>query len=111
MKEHAEIPVTIFSRRLKDARKRIGISQKELGIRSGIDEYCASARINQYERGKHTPDFLTTKNLAEVLKLPACYFYTEDENLAELIQIFSQLPKKYRSQLIESAYIHLGTIK
>ncbi len=43
--------------RLKEARLRAGLSQQKLGILAGIDEATASARMNQYERGIHTPDF------------------------------------------------------
>ena len=51
---------------LKKARLEAKLSQKELGIAAGIDPFSASPRIKQYETGKHTPDFLTLKNLAEV---------------------------------------------
>lgn len=91
MNTHAEKPITLFARRLRSAREQFGISQKELGILAGVDEYCASARINQYERGKHTPDFLTTQNLAKVLQLPTAYFFAEEDDLAELIAAYSQL--------------------
>lgn len=91
MNTSAETPVTLFARRLKYARENFAISQKELGIRAGIDEYCASARINQYERGKHTPDFLTTQNIAKVLEVPTAYFFAEEESLAELIITFGRL--------------------
>ena len=74
----AETSQTLFARRMKAARENLGIAQKELGIRAGIDEYCVSARINQYERGKHTPDFLTAQNLAKVLGVPTAYFFAED---------------------------------
>ena len=61
-------------KRLKEARKKIGISQKELGILAGVDEFSASARINQYEKGKHSPSFSTTKLLTTALKRHI-YFY------------------------------------
>jgi len=57
MSSHAIPSISLFSRRMKAAREKLGISQTELGVRAGIDEFCASARINQYERGKHMPDF------------------------------------------------------
>ena len=44
--------------RLKEARLKLGISQKDLGIRSGMEEFSSSARINQYERHKHIPDYV-----------------------------------------------------
>lgn len=93
----------LFSRRLKAARKRLGISQTELGVRAGIDESTASARINQYERGKHTPDYLTAKHLAKVLGMPAAYFYAEDDTLAELIVRYGQLKIAERKELLELA--------
>src|SRR5262249_47548553 len=43
----------LFARRLKAARLGAGLTQEALGVQAGIDEFSASARINQYERGKH----------------------------------------------------------
>jgi len=76
---------TLFSRRLKEARKRAGLSQKQLGILSGIDEFSASARINQYERAKHLPDLDTSKRLADVLNVPMAFLYCYEDELAELL--------------------------
>ncbi|MDO8990074.1 MAG: helix-turn-helix transcriptional regulator [Sideroxyarcus sp.] len=99
----AEASQTLFTRRLKAARRNMGIAQKELGIRAGIDEYCASARINQYERGKHVPDFLTVQNLAKVLKVPTAYFFAEDDKLAELIAAYGVLKAADRKSLLAMA--------
>ena len=59
-----------------------------MGIAAGIDPFSASPRINQYETGKHTPDFLTLKKLAEVLSVPTAFFYAEEDRLAEMIKSF-----------------------
>jgi transcriptional regulator with XRE-family HTH domain len=96
-------PLPVFSRRMKAARERLGISQMELGVRAGIDEFSASARINQYERGKHIPDYLTAKHLGQVLGVPPAYFYAEDEHLAEMIVMFGQLKAAHRTELLELA--------
>lgn len=93
----------LFAIRLKSAREKIGISQMDLGVKAGIDEYSASARINQYERGKHTPDYSTACKLSKVLSVPTAYFYTEEENLAELIIIFAALDKTMQKSLINNA--------
>tara|TARA_Y100001973_G_C5163482_1_gene314795 strand:+ start:996 stop:1259 length:264 start_codon:yes stop_codon:yes gene_type:complete len=77
-----------FPKRLKQARKDRGLSQKQLGILSGMDEFSASARMNQYEKGVHSPDFKTVKALAEVLKVPTAFFYCEEDDLAEQIASF-----------------------
>ena len=70
-----------------------GLSQAALGIKAGIDESAASPRINQYEKGKHTPDYLTVERLAEVLDVPVPFLYCRDEELAELILALGKLPK------------------
>lgn len=94
---------TLFARRMKAARQLLGISQMELGVRAGIDESSASARINQYERGKHTPDFLTVCNLSKVLGVPTAYFYAEEDHLAEMIMIFGQMHATDRRTLLDIA--------
>ena len=41
--------------------------------------------MNQYETGKHAPDFLTLHHIGKVLNIPTAYFYAEEDDLAELI--------------------------
>ena len=93
---------SVIAKRLKEARTRAGLSQKQLGIRAGIDEFSASPRINQYERGKHTPDYSTVERIAKVLKLPTPYFYCRDDDLAQLILHFSQLSSESRRKLLKA---------
>jgi transcriptional regulator with XRE-family HTH domain len=95
--------LSLFASRLKTAREHLAISQMELGVLAGIDEYSASARINQYERGKHTPDFTTAGNLAKVLGIQVAYFYTDDEGLADLILLFGKLNSSEQKSLISFA--------
>ncbi len=76
--------------RLKQARERMGLAQQRLGILAGIDEATASARMNQYERGVHTPDFELVCRLAAILQVPACYFYTREDELAEMILLWHE---------------------
>jgi transcriptional regulator with XRE-family HTH domain len=92
---------SVVARRLKDARLRSGLSQKQLGIKAGIDEFSASPRINQYERGKHSPDFSTLERLARVLKVPTPYFYARDEDLAQVILRFANLSGTRRRRLVK----------
>ncbi|MFB5745284.1 helix-turn-helix transcriptional regulator [Cedecea sp. S5-13] len=79
--------------RLKAARLKAGLSQERLGILAGVDEATASARMNQYERGIHTPDFELACRLASVMNIPACYFYAVEDDLAELILDYSKEKK------------------
>jgi transcriptional regulator with XRE-family HTH domain len=91
-----------ITERLKQARKKAKLSQKALGERIGMDASSASARMNQYERGKHTPDVQTLKLIAEELGVPLNYFFCEDESSAELACIISQMTESERKKLIAS---------
>lgn len=82
---------SVFARRLREAREAAGISQKQLGILADIDEFVASARINQYERGKHMPDLLTAQRLAAKLHVPASYLYEPNDDLAALLRAVGRL--------------------
>ena len=74
-----------FPKRLKEARLAKGLSQKKLGILAGMDQFAASPRMNQYEKGVHSPDFQTVRALAKVLVVPTAFFYCEEDNLAAII--------------------------
>ncbi|WP_375753421.1 helix-turn-helix domain-containing protein [Vibrio sp. HN007] len=87
--------------RLKEARKKANISQKELGIRIGMDESSASPRMNQYEKGKHTPDVQTLKLIAKELGVPLSYFFCEDDTSAKLVVAISKLSDEQRDTLLE----------
>lgn len=86
----------IYSRRLREAREALGISQRILGIKAGLDEFVASTRINRYETGAHHPHLQTQQQLAKVLELPLAYFYAEDDELARVIANFKQPSKRER---------------
>ncbi|ROR13459.1 helix-turn-helix domain-containing protein [Erwinia sp. JUb26] len=75
----------MLAQRLKEARLRKGLSQQKLGVLAQIDEATASARMNQYERGIHVPDFELVCRLAVILDVPSCYFYTQEDELARLV--------------------------
>ena len=94
---------SIVAKRLKEARQKAGLSQKQLGIDAGIDPFSASARINQYERGKHMPDLLTLTRLATVMQVPVPYLYCQDADLADLIVKFAAAGKAERRRLLDCA--------
>ena len=88
------------AKRIKEARTRAGLSQKQLGIEAGIDAFSASPRINQYEKGKHTPDFATAARLANVLGVPTPFLYAVDDTLAEAILALGMLPARERRKVV-----------
>jgi len=95
--------VSIVGNRLREARERAGISQKQLGIDAGIDSDVASARINQYEKGKHLPHLATAKQLAKVLGVPTPYLYAEDDALAAWILAYTRVSIAMRQSIIKDA--------
>lgn len=92
--------MSVFAKRLKEARKACGLSQEALGREAGIDENTASARMNQYERGVHVPDVLIVAKIAKVLNRPTSYFYEQDDEIAEMLSQFYGLSKKERKAVM-----------
>jgi transcriptional regulator with XRE-family HTH domain len=92
--------MSVFALRLKQARKAAGLSQERLGVLAGIDEMSSSARMNQYERGKHEPDFAMVSRIAGALQLPVSFFYSEDDGEAKLIAAYHRLSSSQRTALL-----------
>jgi len=95
--------MTVFSERLKQARTAAGLSQERLGVLAGIDEASASARMNQYEKGKHQPDYSMVERIANVLDLPEAFFFASDDDTASLLQDFHRSTPERQHQILELA--------
>ncbi|EHR8951980.1 helix-turn-helix domain-containing protein [Escherichia coli] len=87
--------------RLKAARTKAGITQKELGIRIGMEPSSASGRMNHYEKGRHTPDIDTLKRMADELGVPINYFFCENETTAELACLIANMTEQQQIELID----------
>ncbi len=87
--------------RLKEARLRSGITQESLGVKAGIDEYSASARMNQYEKGVHLPNFELLERCATVLDVPVEYFYARSDDVAGLLLKYHRMSTKQREVLLK----------
>ena len=70
---------------------------------AGIDEFSASARMNQYERGRHIPNLQLVSRIAATLGVPMAYFYADDDGLAALLLTYGKLTPIQRQQLSEFA--------
>lgn len=95
--------MSVFAKRLKEARTRAGVSQERLGVLAGIDEMSSSARMNQYEKAKHEPDFSMVERIAKVLDVPESYFYAKDDEAAWLLVVFHRLPSEARNRVLQVA--------
>ena len=82
----------VFGFRLRQARERMGISQEALATNAGIDEFSASARISQYETGKHMPRYEIACRLADVLEVPVAFLYARDSGTAQMLLLWQAAP-------------------
>jgi transcriptional regulator with XRE-family HTH domain len=73
-----------------------------------MDPNTASARMNQYEKGKHAPDYQTAKRMADELGVPVAYLYCDDDMLADLICIIAKLKESEKAELLEK--LRSGTV-
>ncbi|MYL24305.1 helix-turn-helix domain-containing protein [Halomonas alkaliantarctica] len=87
--------------RLRAARLAAGMTQRQLGEYLGMEPNLASARMTQYEKGQHAPNFLMLKQLSEALDVPIPYFFCEDDTVAELIIELDKLDSEERQKLLQ----------
>lgn len=88
--------------RLKEARKKAGITQKDLGVNIGMEESSASGRMNHYEKGRHTPDIGTLQRMADELNVPLQYFFCESDLSAELACVIDKMSDEEKATLLNS---------
>ena len=90
-----------FGKRLREARKRTDYTQEELGRAAGFDEAVANARMNQYEKSKHWPSYSVACQIAKALKVDPALFYASSDDTALLLQHWSTLTKKRRTEVLQ----------
>lgn len=87
--------------RLKSARKLAKLTQEQLSTELGFDRSHGTARISQYETGKHAPDFAMAKKMADALGVPVAYLYCDKEGVAELVLEIGKLTNEKQRLLIK----------
>lgn len=92
--------VSLFGRRLREARLKADIPQDRLGVMIGLDETIASARMSRYETGVHEPSYKTAVNIARVLGVPTAYLYCDDDALAMVILGWARLSAAKRKEIL-----------
>ena len=92
---------SVWARRLKDARLAAGLSQRQLGIDAGLDEFVASTRVNRYELGIHRPDYGIALKLAQALDVPVAFLYCDDDGMAETLLALHRAPLQLRQRVLK----------
>ncbi|PMG75315.1 transcriptional regulator [Vibrio breoganii] len=88
--------------RLKAARKKAKITQKDLGVKIGMEPSSASGRMNHYEKGRHVPDIGTLERMAEELDVPLNYFFCRSELSAELACAIDKMSDDEKAALLDN---------
>ncbi|MBF6023089.1 helix-turn-helix domain-containing protein [Lysobacter niastensis] len=92
--------ISVFAKRLKQAREARGLSQRELGDHIGLGKQVGSTRINRYEQQKSRCDMDTAAQIAKELGVPLAFLFAESDTLAEMILAFSKLTKGDQGKLL-----------
>ncbi|WP_353076201.1 helix-turn-helix domain-containing protein [Stenotrophomonas sepilia] len=78
-------PRAIVAARLRQAREWRGLSQREVGMRMGLDKDTASARISRYESGAMSISLEALFELAQALDVPPAYLLATTAAMADAI--------------------------
>lgn len=95
--------MSVLGERLKEARRKSGLSQEQLGLQAGLEIESASARMNRYERGTRVPGVDLVERIGEVLHLPLTYFYAPSEDEALLVVLFYRMGQDDKEKLLQLA--------
>lgn len=67
---------------------------------AGVGPDVARTRINRYEKGVNECDLRTAQRLAAALEMPLAAFFANDDDLQDLIILYSKLPTLEKQQLL-----------
>ena len=59
--------------------------------------------MNQYENDRHVPNPITVEQIAAVLNLPVAYFYSVDDDEAQLLVLFYRSDEIRRQRILAVA--------
>lgn len=92
--------MSVFGMRLKAARLAAGLSQEQLGLLVGLEVESAGVRMNRYERGTRAPAVELVERVGAVLNLPVAYFYSTDDDEAQLLTVFHRMQESGKKELL-----------
>ncbi|KTF36579.1 helix-turn-helix domain-containing protein [Xanthomonas vesicatoria] len=99
MKSATPAPREIVAARLRQARERRGLSQREVGMRMGLDKDTASARISRYESGAMSISLEALFEMAEALEVPPAFLLASSPGMADAIMALGEQSHSQQEQL------------
>ncbi|HDS1656574.1 TPA: helix-turn-helix transcriptional regulator [Stenotrophomonas maltophilia] len=99
MSNSTPVPRGVVAARLRQARHLRGLSQREVGVRMGLDKDTASARISRYESESMTVSLESLFALANALEVPPAYLVAGTSAMADAILCMEALSEKQQRDL------------
>ncbi|MBF0379842.1 MAG: helix-turn-helix transcriptional regulator [Magnetococcales bacterium] len=95
---------SLFGRRLKQARKRVGITQRGLGVKMSLPPNKASVYVNRWELGTRSPRYDDIQKMAKVLGVSPAFFFLgpEEDALAEIILLLGSASGEKLDEILDS---------
>ena len=94
--------MSVFTKRLREARLRARLSQKSLGIKAGLDPRSASVYMNRFELGKRIPHPDLVEKIAMALAVPVEYFYAREDDTSAILLSMLWKSAQSANKLIQS---------
>ncbi|TKA14731.1 helix-turn-helix domain-containing protein [Xanthomonas nasturtii] len=99
MKPATPAPRDVVAARLRQARERRGLSQREVGMRMGLDKDTASARISRYESGAMSISLEALFEMAEALEVPPAFLLASSPGMGDAIMALGEQSHGQQEQL------------
>nr|WP_293984833.1 helix-turn-helix transcriptional regulator [Stenotrophomonas sp.] len=84
---------------MRQAREIRGMSQREVGVRMGLDKITASARISRYESTAMSISLEALFELAEALEVPPAFLLASSAGMADAILALGEQTQGQQDQL------------
>ncbi|WP_133951941.1 helix-turn-helix domain-containing protein [Rhodanobacter sp. TND4FH1] len=95
-------PRGVVAARLRQARQLRGFSQREVGVRMGLDKDTASARISRYESEAMAVSLDSLFELARALDVPPAYLLATTQAMADAILFLGSQSETQQVKLAEA---------
>ena len=95
-------PRGVVAARLRQARLLRGLSQREVGVRMGLDKDTASARISRYESESMAISLESLFSLADALQVPAAYLLASSAAMADAILLIGDESEVQQARLAQA---------
>jgi len=92
----------VVAARLRQARALRGLSQRETGVRMGLDKETGSARVSRYESESMAISLEALFELAQALEVPPAYLLASTPAMADAILALGSTSEPKQSQLADA---------